>query len=156
MSDKPNKKIIKALVDCYNAELETVTNYLANSVNLDGIRAKHIKQALDADIQEELGHAQMVAKRIKTIGGTVPGSQALKMTQASLQPPANTTDVISVIKGVIDAENGAIAGYQKVIDLCEGEDYATQDMAIALMADEQEHRRDFLGFLKEFESDALK
>ena len=155
MQDKPNTGIIDALCDAYNAEIETVANYIANSVNLDGIRAKHIKQSLHEDIQEELGHAQMLASRIKTIGGTVPGSQALKWEQTTLQPPDDTTDVIAVIRGVIDAEEAAIEGYQKIIELTEGVDHATQDLAIDLMADEQEHRRDFLGFLKEFEAGVI-
>jgi bacterioferritin len=151
-----NSAIINALIDAYNAELETAMNYIANSENLDGVRAKHIKNALAADVAEELGHAQMIAKRIKTIGGKVPGSQALKWTQTSLQPPSDTVDVVSVIKGVIDAEKSAIEGYRTVIKLAEeGEDWPTQDMAIDLMADEQEHLREFRGFLKEYEAGAV-
>ena len=151
-TEAQNKKIIEALIACYNAELETVANYIANSVNLDGVGAKHIKNSLDADVQEELGHAQMVAKRIKTIGGVAPGSQALKMTQTQLQPPKDTTDVRAVIEGVIQAEEDAIRGYETVIEASgNGVDAATEDLAIDLMADEQEHRREFLGYLKEFE-----
>lgn len=149
-----NQPIIDALVKAYNAELETVMNYIANATNLDGVRAKHIKTALEADVQEELGHAQMLAKRVKVIGGVVPGSKGLAMTQDSMQPPADTTDVISVIKGVIEAEESAIAGYEEIIRLSDGVDYATQDLAITLMADEQEHRREFIGFLKEYEQDS--
>jgi len=149
-----NKKLIDALAAAYNAEIETVASYLASSVNLDGVRAKQIKLALEADIAEELTHATLVAKRIKTIGGLVPGSQALKMTQTSLQPPKSTTDLLAVIKGVIDAEDGAIAGYTKIIELAEEiRDYATQDLATRLIGDEQEHRREFVGFLKEYEAD---
>ncbi len=150
MSDQA---VIDALIAAYNAEIETVANYIANSTNLDGVRAKHIKNSLEADIAEELGHAQMLAKRIKTIGGGVPGSQALKWTQASLQPPAKTTDVLAVIKGVIEAEEGAIEGYRRVIKAAQkAEDYATEDLAITLMADEEDHRREFIGFLKEYEA----
>ena len=58
-------------------------------------------------MQAELGHAQGLARRIKTIGGAVPGSMQFKASQDSLQPPKDTTDVISVIKGVIAAEDGA-------------------------------------------------
>ena len=72
--------------------------------------------------------------------------------QKSLQPPANSTDVVSVIKGVIDAENSACAQYMKIIKLCDGVDFVTQDMCIALLADEEQHRREFRGFLKEYES----
>lgn len=147
----PNNPLIAALVKAYNAELETVMNYIANSVNLDGVRAKQIAGALAADVPAELLHAQTIAKRIKTIGGLVPGSMKFSAAQHSLQPPAETTDVIAVIKGVIAAEEAAIANYEEIIRLAEGKDYATQDMAIEILADEQEHRREFLGFLKEYE-----
>lgn len=132
-------------------ELETVQNYIANSVNLDGVRSDVIKKALAADIQEELGHAQTLANRIKTISGVVPGSLDLARGQSFLQPPADTTDVVAVIKGVIEAEEAAIAQYNKIIKLTDGRDYVTQDMAISLLAGEEEHRREFIGFLKEYD-----
>ena len=108
--------------------------------------------ALAVDIAEELAHAQALANRIKTIGGSVPGSLALKMTQSALQPPADTTDVLSVIKGVIAAEESAIAGYEELIRICDGVDYVTQDLAVTNLGDEQEHLREFLGFLREYEA----
>ena len=132
-------------------ELETVVNYIANSVNLDGVRAEEIKKSLSADVTEELNHATQLANRIKTIDGVIPGSMEFKPGQDSLQPPADTTDVVAVIKGVIDAEEAAIAQYEKIIRLCDGFDFVTQDMCITLLADEQQHRREFVGFLKEYE-----
>jgi bacterioferritin len=144
-------KIVDELIRSYWMEMETVQNYLANSQNLDGVRAAEIKKSLAADITEELGHAQMLAGRIRVLGGTVPGSMKFKAEQKSLQPPADSTDVVTVIRGVIEAENGAIEQYQKLIKLCDGTDYATQDMVIGLLADEQNHRREFIGFLAEYE-----
>lgn len=144
------QKVINLLIECYNAEIETVMNYLANSVNLEGVRAERIKDSLQKDIGEELGHAQQLAKRIHTLGGIVPGSQALKWNQKTLQPRKDTTDVKAVIQGVIEAEDGAIEGYERLIRTCEGVDYVTQDLAIALLGDEQEHRREFIGYLKEY------
>lgn len=147
-----SQAVITSLIAAYNAEIETVANYIANATNLDGVRAKHIKNSLEADVAEELSHAQMLAKRIKTIGGEVPGSQALKWTQSALQPPKKTTDVLTVIKGVIAAEEAAIEGYENVIRAAQAaDDFATEDLAITLMADEQEHRREFIGYLREFE-----
>lgn len=145
------QQIIVELTRSYWMEIETVINYLANSVNLDGVRAEEIKKSLTADITEELAHATQIANRIKTIDGTIPGSVDFNAVQSSLQPPADTTDVVTVIKGVIDAENAAIEQYEKIIRLCDGEDFVTQDMCIALLADEQQHRREFVGFLKEYE-----
>lgn len=78
MTEEPNQEIIENLKIAYAMELETVQNYIAASVNLDGVRCEVIKRALAADIVEELTHAQTLANRIKTIGGTVPGSFDLK------------------------------------------------------------------------------
>lgn len=149
--ERRQHEIIESLIVSYNMEIETVMNYIANSVDLDGALAAPIKAALAADVPTELGHAQIVAKRIKTIGGMTPGSLALKWTQKSLQPPPDSTDLLAVVRGVIDAEEGAIEQYEKIIELSDGVDPATQDMAIELLADEQEHLREFLGFHKELE-----
>ena len=144
-------EIIRLLTKSYNAELETVMNYLANSVNLEGVRANHIKASLQADITEELGHGQQLANRSHTLGGSGPGSCCLKWSQKGMQPPKDSTDVESVINGVIAAEEAAIEGYRALIQACDGVDYVTQDLAITLMADEEEHRREFIGFLKEYQ-----
>ena len=84
-------------------------------------------------------HAQQIGQRIKQLGGTLPGSLALEFDQESLQPAEKSTDLVSVIKAVIDAEEGAIAQYKKIIKAVEGEDYVTQDLCIRLLADEEEH-----------------
>lgn len=147
-------EIVAALIKSYNMELETVINYLANSIALDGVRAEQIKSSLGTDITEELTHAQRVGNRIKELEGRIPGSQQLIFEQAMLQPPSSSTDVVTVIKGVIDAENGAIEQYRKIAKMCDGEDFVTQDLVIELMADEESHRREFIGFLKEYESGA--
>lgn len=152
MNAQARKKIVKLLCESYGMELETVVNYIANSVHLDGIRAKHIKDSLQADIAEELTHAQSLAKRIKVLEGRVPGSMDLKMTQKAMQPPKNPLDVRAVIKGVIAAEQGAIDQYQKIIEACDDVDPVTQDLCTQLKGDEEEHRREFQGFLAEAES----
>jgi len=145
-----NDTIIELLIKCYNAEIETVMNYISNSTNLEGVRAERIKESLAADITEELGHAQLLAKRIHTLGGIVPGSKSLTWSQGFLQPNDDTTDVVSVIRGVIAAEEAAITGYRTLIDACKDIDPVTEDIAITLLADEEEHRRTFTGFLKEY------
>ena len=144
------EQILASLSKAYNMELETVANYLANSLHLDGVRADFVKQALAADIQGELTHATQLGNRIKQLGGSVPGSLQLKMTQKSLQPPADTTDVVTVIRGVLDAEEEAIAHYNALIKLTDGVDYVTQELAITILADEEGHRQTFQGYLKEY------
>lgn len=61
-----------------------------------------------------------------------------KATQKSLQPPSDSTQVVEVIKGVIEAEEAAIAHYNKLIDLSEeARDFVTQDLCIRQLADEE-------------------
>lgn len=145
------EQIIQELKVAYGMELETVQNYLAASVNLDGIHSEVVKRELATDVSTELGHAQKLARRIKVLGGTVPGSLDLNRDQHSLQPTEDTTDSISIVNGVVEAEEGAIRQYSKIIQMCEGKDYVTQELVIDLLGEEEEHRREFAGFLKEHE-----
>ncbi|HUI05665.1 MAG TPA: ferritin-like domain-containing protein [Verrucomicrobiae bacterium] len=152
----PNSNIIKLLEKAYAAELETVQNYLANSVWLDGLRAEEIKESLAEDVTEELGHAQKLAHRLKQLNACPPGSLGLERTQPALQPPVDPTDILAVIKGVIAAESDAITLYKKIIKACDGKDYVTQDLAINLLADEEKHRCLFDGFLRSLEKHGAK
>ena len=141
------QETITLLLESYQMELETVLNYLANSTNLDGVRAEEIKKSLAADVTGEIGHAQQLANRIKQIGGHVPGSKSL-VFGGQIQPVTVTTDVVGVIKSVIAAEEAACAQYKKIIRAVDGEDYVTQDLCIRLLADEEGHLVQFKGFLK--------
>ena len=142
-------EVIEMLQVAYSMELETVMNYLANSINLDGVRAEEIKKSLAVDITEELGHATQLGNRIKQVGGLVPGSLKVKLGNQT-QPTDNTTDVVGVIKSVISAEEAACAQYRKLIKATEGDDYVTQDICIQLLKAEEEHLILFKGFLKEY------
>jgi len=147
------EEIVKLLTKGYWMEIETVMNYITNSVNPDGLRAREIAESLEEDIMEELGHARQFAQRIKELYGVVPGSMDFKAVQTFLQPPAKQTDLVTIIKGVIAAETGAIEHYNQIIDICDSVDPVTQDMVIDILHDEQGHRRLFEGFLREFEGD---
>ena len=68
------EELIGMLEKAYWMELETVMSYLANSINPDGVRAQEIKESLEEDVQEELGHARQFGARIKELYGVLPGS----------------------------------------------------------------------------------
>jgi bacterioferritin len=145
------EQIIGMLCKAYWMEVETVMSYLANSVNPDGVRAQEIIESLRGDIQEELGHATQFATRIKELYGVVPGSMDFKAEQSYLQPPEHQSDIVHVVKGVIAAETGAIDHYNKIIQTTDESDPVTNDMVIAILHDEERHRRLFEGFLREYE-----
>jgi len=154
-NSEEREQVINMLKKAYWMEIETVMSYIANSVNPDGVRAEEIKKSLAEDINEELGHAQEFAGRIKELYGVVPGSQEFSSEQSFLQPPSDQVDIVHVIKGVIEAEAGAIEHYSKIIEFCSDTDPVTEDMVIAILRDEQGHMRQFEGFLREYEKEGL-
>jgi bacterioferritin len=149
------EELIGMLQKAYWMEIETVMSYIAGSINPDGVRAQEIIESLQEDIQEELGHAQQFAARIKELYGVVPGSLDFTAEQTYLQPPDHQTDIVHVIKGVIEAETGAIEHYNRIIEFTDGLDWVTQDMVITILHDEEGHRRLFEGYLREYEAEGL-
>lgn len=149
------EEVIALLTKAYWMEIETVMSYVANSVNPDGVRAQEIVESLREDVQEELGHAQQFAERIKELYGVVPGSLAFTAEQTFLQPPERQTDVVHVVKGVIEAETAAIEHYNCIIEATDELDWVTQDMTIQILHEEEGHRRLFEGFLREYEAEGL-
>ena len=147
------ESLVDLLTTAYWMEMETVMNYTAASVNPDGVRAREVVESLAEEIQDELGHAQELAQRIKELHGVVPGSAAFTATQLTLQPPEHQTDVVHIIKGVIDAENAAIAHYMRVIEFAGEVDPVTEDMVLGLVRDEHKHLRLFEGFLREYRAE---
>jgi bacterioferritin len=152
-NSETREQIVELLKKAYWMEVETVMSYIANSVNPDGVRAQEIVESLQADIQEELGHAQQFAQRIKELYGVVPGSLEFNAEQSYLQPPDEQTDIVHVIKGVIEAETGAIEHYNAIIEATDQTDPVTNDMVIAILRDEEGHRRLFEGYLREYEAE---
>jgi bacterioferritin len=146
-----NEKLIDLLQSAYMEELETVMNYRTNSIVLDGVRAEEIKKSLEGDIDEELEHARLLGQRLKQLDARPPGSAAFTAEQESLQPPEDSTDVLAVIRGVLDAEDDAIATYRRLVDLArEAGDPVTEDLAVEILGDEEAHRTEFRGFETEY------
>jgi len=101
----------------------------------------------------ELGHARMLADRIHTLGGTVPCSFKFEPKQSTLQfrqEDNEPIDIPTIVQGVIDAEEAAIAQYKALIYLCDGQDHGTQDLCTELLREEEKHRREFMDYLAEY------
>ncbi|MBP1986844.1 ferritin-like domain-containing protein [Halolamina salifodinae] len=149
-----SEKVIDLLRKAYGDEMETVMNYQTNAIVLDGVRAEEIKESLNTDIQEELGHAEQLGNRLKQLDARPPSSAEFVARQDSLQPPEDSTDVLSVIRGVLDAEEDAIDTYRALIDAAEAaDDPVTEDLAVTILAEEEAHRTEFRGFEKEYENE---
>jgi bacterioferritin len=147
-------RVIDLLRKGYSDEIETVMNYQTNAIILDGVRAEEIKESLQQDIQEELAHAEQLGQRLKQLGARPPSSMEFTARQESLQPPDDSTEVVAVIDGVLDAEEDAIATYRDLVNAAEdADDPVTEDLAVTILADEEAHRTEFRGFKKEYQNE---
>jgi bacterioferritin len=147
-----NEEVTDLLKKAYGDEIETVMNYLTNSIVLEGVSAEEVKESLETDIQEELGHAEMLGQRLKQLDERPPASYDFEARQESLQPPEDSTDVLSVIRGVLDAEEDAIETYRSLVDVAEeAGDPVTEDIAVTILSDEEAHRSEFRGFKREYD-----
>ncbi len=153
MSTDGDEQVLDLLAQARNDEFETVINYQTDAIALAGVAAEEVSESLRADVQEELGHAEEIGERISQLGGQPKGSFEMEMGQESLQPPEDPTDTLSVIDGVIEAEQGAVETYRELIEVAEeADDPVTEDLATELLADEEEHLTEFEGFRKEYEN----
>ena len=134
------RDVVSGLKKSYAMELESVQNYLANSIHLEGPAADKVKKVLENAASNELQHARRLAMRIKILGDRVPGSLELPRDQNYLQPPIDNRDSVTVIRGALTATDAAIAHYQIMIQITEDFDFVTQDLLIELLAEEQEQR----------------
>lgn len=142
-------RVIDPLREAYSGEIETVMNYQTTPNVLDGVRAEEIKESLQQDVQEKLGHAERIGQRLKQLDVRSPGSAEFTARQASFQLPEDSTDVLSVIRDVLDAEAAAIETYRSLVDAAqETTDPVTEDLAVTILADEEAHRTEFRGFEK--------
>ncbi|KDE58922.1 rubrerythrin [Halostagnicola sp. A56] len=147
-------EVTDLLTDAYLDELETVMNYLTNAIVLDGVHAEEVKASLEEDVDEELEHARLLGQRLKQLDQSPPGSEQFEAQQSSLQPPTDTTNVQSVIEGVLEAEDDAIETYRSLLEAAQSaNDPVTEDVAVTILSDEEAHRSEFRGFEKEFPMD---
>ncbi|WP_276281684.1 ferritin-like domain-containing protein [Halorussus caseinilyticus] len=146
------QEVTDLLKKAYGDEIETVMNYLTNSIVLEGVSAEEVRESLETDIQEELNHAEMLGQRLKQLDERPPASYDFEARQESLQPPENSTDVLSVINGVLDAEEDAIETYRELVSAArDADDPVTEDLAVTVLSDEEAHRTEFRGFKREYD-----
>jgi len=140
-----SEHVLRLLRTAYDDELETVMNYLANSTALVGPDGQYVAEKLDADVQEELNHARQLAERLHTLGENPHGSENFTVNQHELSSVSNEQQNLDeVIEGVIQAEKDAIETYTELITAAqESGDYATEDLAVELLRDEEQHLQEF-------------
>ncbi len=137
------KEVIDLLNRAYCDEWLAYYQYFSESKVVKGIMKDAAIAELDQHAADELRHANLVADRIIQLGGTpvIDPKDWFKYANCAYEAPTNP-DVIPVLEQAIKGEQCAIEVYSKIIDLTEGKDIVTYDIASQILTDEVEHEED--------------
>lgn len=85
-------------------EYQAIIMYVTYAASVTGPHRPMLKQFFAGEIPEELGHAQFLAEKISSLGGTPTSAP---------RPVPQTTDPRQMLQHVLEAERQAIADYKE-------------------------------------------
>jgi len=113
--------------------------------------AQYLEKLLRESAAEELEHQDELAKRIAQLGG-MPLADPSRLVETSNDgyptPPADPTDLESMISTVIQAEKGAIEVYNRLAQKTFGKDPITYNLMVHILEEEVEHEDEFERLLR--------
>lgn len=121
---KPNGKLISAMNDALNREISTAVRYLVESAKIQGRQNEPLREMYRREIADELGHAQYLADKIVTLGGT-------PKLDPDLAPPPD--DVTEMIKKDLAAEHDDVSNYKRLAKMADD----AGDIELKLRMEEQ-------------------
>ena len=138
--------VLGMLIAAYCAEVEAAFQYEWARISCLGKARNYLESECDAHRKEEWEHAEMLAERIDTLGGTIP----FTLAQIHEQNPTpgdpeqeNNRDSAILAQQIRNAEQAAVKLYTKIEAATADTDPVTNDMVISILETEQNHVADF-------------
>lgn len=145
-------ELVELLVKNAAAELTTYYYYTILRANLIGLEGETVKEIAETARIEDRNHFEALVPRIYELGGKLPESM-VEFHNCSACPPASLpkdpTDVMAILKVLVEAERCAVRGYSHICSLTAGKDHRTYDLSQAILNEEVEHESWFSEFLGE-------
>jgi len=145
-------ELLELLVKNASAELTTFYYYTILRVNLIRLEGEGIKEIAETARIEDRNHFEALVPRIYELGGHLPHNMN-DFHDISACPPASLpkdpTDVMGILKVLVEAERCAVRGYTHICNLTAGKDHRTYDLSLAILNEEIEHESWFSEFLGE-------
>ncbi|HML22638.1 MAG TPA: ferritin-like domain-containing protein [Aggregatilinea sp.] len=135
--------LIDALNEDLSGELQAIIQYLTYSSRVTGPWRPQLVTFMQAEIPDELGHAQFLADKIASLGG-VPTTTARAVPDAA--------DPHSMLEAILEAERGAIKGYTERAK--QAEEYGDKGLTVQLenmILDETGHAEETAKLLKNWQ-----
>ena len=130
--------VLKLLNDSLATELVCVMRYRRHHFMATGIHSKSVADEFLAHSNEELGHADAIAKRIVQLGGE-PNFAPDELTKRSHAEYIECETLAEMIKENVIAERIAIDSYREFIGYLGFDDPTTSHLLKKILAVEEEH-----------------
>ncbi len=132
------EEAISILNEALATEIVCVLRYRFHYFMASGIHSAAIKQEFLQHANEEQGHADEIAERIKQLGGK-PEMNPAVIAQRSHSDYAEGTTLSEMLKEDLIAERIAIETYREIINFFGEKDPTSRRMMEGILAVEEEH-----------------
>ena len=144
------ERVIEVLNEALATELVCVLRYKRHYYTASGLNAEPVAAEFLQHATEEQGHADQIALRITQLQGD-PNFDPEGLTTRSHAEYVEGDDLLDMIKEDLVAERIAIESYSEMIRWLGDKDSTTRRMLEDILAVEEEHADDLLGFLEEYD-----
>lgn len=128
-------------------ELICVLRYRQHSMTASGIQSEPIAAEFLVHANEELAHADLLAKRIVQLGGK-PKMDPAGLTERSHAEYVECDSLKQMIRENLIAERIAIESYREMIQYFGHQDPTTRSMLEGILATEEEHADELADLLE--------
>ncbi len=135
--------VIKLLNEALATELVCVLRYKRHYFMADGIHAEPVAAEFLQHAQEELGHADRLARRIVQLRGE-PNFSPDGLSQRSHAEYVEGNSLKDMIKENLVAERVAIESYREMVSYIGTQDPTTRRILEEILASEEEHADDLV------------
>jgi len=145
-------ELLELLIKNAAAELTTYYYYTILRCNLIGLEGEGVKEIAEVARIEDRNHFEALVPRIYELGGKLPDDMKTFHDISACPPaslPKDPTDVMALLKVLVEAERCAVRGYTHICNLTAGKDHRTYDLSLAILNEEVEHESGFSEFLCE-------
>jgi bacterioferritin len=138
---------IHLLNNALATELVCVLRYRQHAIAATGIHSEPIAAEFLVHSNEELAHADLLARRIVQLGGT-PLMDPAGLTERSHAEYVACDDLKQMIRENLVAERIAIESYRELIRYFGDKDSTTRSMLEGILATEEEHADELADLLE--------
>jgi bacterioferritin len=142
---------VKVLNEALATELVCVMRYKRHHYMAKGINSEPVAAEFLAHSQEEMGHAELIAKRIVQLGGA-PDFNPATLTKRSHADYVEGDSLIDMVKENLIAERIAVDTYREMVRYFGTDDPTSRRIMEQILETEEEHAEDMATLLEKIDA----